>query len=69
MTTPVDSTPGPAGLRRATTDDLPAIRAVIDAAYARYRTRMDKLPAPMFRDYGPSVEGLPGVRFRARLPC
>jgi ribosomal protein S18 acetylase RimI-like enzyme len=51
-----DSTPGPLGLRRATAADLPAIRAVIDAAYARYRTRMDKLPAPMFRDYGPSVE-------------
>jgi ribosomal protein S18 acetylase RimI-like enzyme len=56
MTTPSDSTPGPFGLRHATADDLPAIRAVIDAAYARYRTRMSKLPAPMFRDYGPSVE-------------
>ena len=44
------------GLRRATADDLPAIKAVIDAAYARYLTRMDKPPAPMFRDYGPSVE-------------
>jgi GNAT superfamily N-acetyltransferase len=56
MTTPSDSTPGPFGLRRATADDLPAIRAVIDAAYARYLTRMDKPPAPIFRDYGPSVE-------------
>jgi ribosomal protein S18 acetylase RimI-like enzyme len=55
-TTPSDSTPGQSGLRRATADDLPAIRAVIDAAYARYLTRMDKPPAPMFRDYGPSVE-------------
>jgi GNAT superfamily N-acetyltransferase len=55
-TTPSDSTPGPPGLRRATADDLPAIRAVIDAAYARYLTRMDKRPAPMFRDYGPSVQ-------------
>ena len=55
-TTPSDSTPGLPGLRRATADDLPAIRAVIDAAYARYLTRMDKPPAPMFRDYGPSVE-------------
>jgi ribosomal protein S18 acetylase RimI-like enzyme len=55
-TTPSDSTPGPLGLRRATADDLPAIRAVIDAAYARYLTRMDKPPAPLFRDYGPSVE-------------
>jgi GNAT superfamily N-acetyltransferase len=54
--TPSDRTPGQPGLRRATADDLPAIRAVIDAAYARYLTRMDKPPAPMLRDYGPSVE-------------
>jgi ribosomal protein S18 acetylase RimI-like enzyme len=56
MATTPDSTPGPPGLRRATADDLPAIKAVIDAAYARYLPRMDKPPAPMFRDYGPSVE-------------
>jgi len=57
MTTPSsDSTPGPFGLRRATADDLPAIRAVIHAAYARYLTRMGKPPAPMLRDYGPSVQ-------------
>jgi ribosomal protein S18 acetylase RimI-like enzyme len=55
-TMPPDSTAGPVGLRRATADDLPAIRAVIGAAYASYLTRMDKPPAPMFRDYGPSVE-------------
>ena len=54
--TPSDNTAGPLGLRRATVDDLPAIRAVIDAAYARYLTRMDKPPTPMLRDYGPSVE-------------
>ena len=54
--TPSDSTPGQPGLRRATADDLPAIRAVIDAAYARYLTRMDKPPAPMLSDYGPSVD-------------
>ena len=53
---PSDSTPLPLGVRRATADDLPAIRAVINAAYARYLTRMDKPPAPMLRDYGPSVE-------------
>jgi ribosomal protein S18 acetylase RimI-like enzyme len=46
----------PPSLRRATAADLPAIRALIDAAYARYLTRMDKPPAPMLRDYGPSVE-------------
>jgi ribosomal protein S18 acetylase RimI-like enzyme len=54
--TPPDSTPPPLGVRRATADDLPAIRALINAAYARYLTRMDKPPAPMLRDYGPSVE-------------
>jgi GNAT superfamily N-acetyltransferase len=47
---------GPLSLRRATAADLPAIRALIDAAYARYLTRMDKPPGPMRRDYGPSVE-------------
>ena len=51
-----DSTPGTPGLRRATPNDLPAIKALIEAAYARYLSRMDKPPAPMFRDYGPSVE-------------
>jgi ribosomal protein S18 acetylase RimI-like enzyme len=54
--TPPDGTPRPLSLRLATADDLPAIRAVINAAYARYLTRMDKPPAPMLRDYGPSVE-------------
>ena len=51
-----DATPGPPGLRHATAADLPAIKALIDAAYAKYLTRMDKPPAPMLRDYGPSVE-------------
>lgn len=54
--TPSGSTTAPLGLRRAVAEDLPAIRAVIEAAYARYLTRMDKPPAPLFRDYGPSVE-------------
>jgi ribosomal protein S18 acetylase RimI-like enzyme len=49
---PAESAPG---LRRAAAGDLPAIKAVIDAAYAKYLTRMDKPPAPMLRDYGPSV--------------
>jgi ribosomal protein S18 acetylase RimI-like enzyme len=53
---PAEITPGPDGLRRGTAADLPAIKAVIDAAYSRYLTRMDKPPAPMLRDYGPSVE-------------
>jgi ribosomal protein S18 acetylase RimI-like enzyme len=53
---PSDATAEPPGLRHATVADLPAIKAVIDAAYAKYLTRMDKPPAPMLRDYGPSVE-------------
>jgi hypothetical protein len=50
-----DITPEPLSLRHATATDLPAIKALIDAAYARYLTRMDKPPGPMLRDYGPSV--------------
>ncbi|HTW05715.1 MAG TPA: GNAT family N-acetyltransferase [Streptosporangiaceae bacterium] len=53
---PQDSAPGPLGLRHATAADLPAIKALIDDAYAKYLTRMEKPPAPMLRDYGPSVE-------------
>jgi ribosomal protein S18 acetylase RimI-like enzyme len=49
------SSPGPVELRRATVADLPVIKAVIDAAYAKYLSRMDKAPGPMSRDYGPSV--------------
>jgi ribosomal protein S18 acetylase RimI-like enzyme len=45
----------PLALRPATAADLPAIKAIIDASYAKYLTRMDKPPAPMLRDYGPSV--------------
>jgi len=51
-----DAVPGPLSLRHATAADLPAIKALIDAAYARYLTRMDKPPGPMLRDYGPSIE-------------
>jgi ribosomal protein S18 acetylase RimI-like enzyme len=51
-----DVTPEPPSLRRATAADLTAIKALIDAAYARYLTRMDKPPGPMLRDYGPSIE-------------
>jgi ribosomal protein S18 acetylase RimI-like enzyme len=43
-------------LRSATASDLPAIKELIAAAYAGYLTRMDKPPAPLFRDYGPSIE-------------
>ena len=56
MPPPPDATPRPPSLRHATTADLPAIKALIDAAYAKYLTRMGKPPGPMLRDYGPSVE-------------
>jgi len=55
MPTSPRETSGSPGLRRATAADLPAIKAVIEAAYTRYLTRMDKPPGPMLRDYGPSV--------------
>ncbi len=45
--------------RRATAADLPRVREVIAAAYAKYLTRMDRPPAPMLRDYtGPAEQGL-----------
>jgi ribosomal protein S18 acetylase RimI-like enzyme len=53
---PPDIASGPLSLRRATAVDLPTIKAIIDAAYAKYLSRMDKPPGPMLRDYGPSVE-------------
>ena len=55
MPTTSDSASGPPGLRRAEPSDLPAIKALIVAAYAKYATRMDRPPAPVLRDYGPSV--------------
>jgi len=36
--------------------DLPAIREVVTAAYARYLGRMERPPAPMLADYGAAVE-------------
>lgn len=56
MPPPPDIASGPLSLRRATAADLPTIKAIIDAAYAKYLSRMDKPPGPMLRDYGPSVE-------------
>ena len=45
--------------RRATAADLPRVHEVIAAAYAKYRTRMEILPAPVLRDYtGPVQQGL-----------
>jgi GNAT superfamily N-acetyltransferase len=37
--------------RRATDADLPAIRSIVKAAYARYLDRMDRPPAPVLNDY------------------
>jgi GNAT superfamily N-acetyltransferase len=45
--------------RRATAADVPRVHEVIAAAYAKYRTRMEHLPAPVLRDYaGPVEQGL-----------
>jgi ribosomal protein S18 acetylase RimI-like enzyme len=43
-------------VRKATAADLESIHAVIRAAYAKYQSRMPKLPAPVLRDYRGSVE-------------
>jgi hypothetical protein len=43
-------------VRRATPADLPAVRAVVSAAYAGYLDRMDRPPAPMLADYAAEVE-------------
>jgi GNAT superfamily N-acetyltransferase len=42
--------------RPATAADLPAIREVVTAAYARYLSRMDRPPAPMLADYCAAVD-------------
>ena len=42
--------------RPATAADLPAIREIVGAAYARYLSRMDRPPAPMLADYGAAVD-------------
>jgi ribosomal protein S18 acetylase RimI-like enzyme len=48
----VTATPRQAAIpRQATEADLPAIRRVITAAYARYMSRMDRPPAPLLNDY------------------
>jgi len=41
--------------RLATRADLAEIRALIAAAYARYRDRMDKPPAPVLTDYTDAI--------------
>jgi ribosomal protein S18 acetylase RimI-like enzyme len=42
-------------IRRATAADLPSVRDVITAAYAKYLTRMDQPPGPLVRDYAAAV--------------
>jgi ribosomal protein S18 acetylase RimI-like enzyme len=39
-------------LRRASADDLPAIKELVDAAYTKYIERIGRPPAPMVQDYG-----------------
>jgi N-acetylglutamate synthase-like GNAT family acetyltransferase len=46
----------PVQLRQATEADLPSIRRVINAAYSKYLSRMDKPPAPVLRDYSPAIQ-------------
>ncbi len=43
-------------LRRATAADLPSVRSVVAAAYARYADRMDRPPAPVLTDYREAAE-------------
>ncbi|KAM6535952.1 hypothetical protein FALCPG4_005477 [Fusarium falciforme] len=38
-------------LERATPQDIPAIKAIVDAAYTKYIERIGKPPAPMTTDY------------------
>lgn len=43
--------PGRGDPRQARASDLPLIRQVVAVAYARYRERMDRPPAPVGQDY------------------
>jgi hypothetical protein len=44
-------------LRQAKPADVPRVRAVVNAAYARYLPRMDRPPGPMLDDYAAAAEG------------
>lgn len=39
-------------VRRASEQDLPAIKELVDAAYTKYVERIGRPPAPMTQDYG-----------------
>jgi GNAT superfamily N-acetyltransferase len=44
------------GPRLSDIDDLPALREIVDTAYARYLERMDRPPAPMTDDLRSRIE-------------
>ena len=41
--------------RMAVTSDLAGIQAVVDSAYNKYLSRMDRPPAPLLRDYSADI--------------
>lgn len=47
-TSPTDSN---VALHKATVEDIPAIKAMVDAAYSKYIERIGKPPAPMTEDW------------------
>ncbi|MGY0487474.1 GNAT family N-acetyltransferase [Streptomyces sp. WG-D5] len=49
-----DQNPGP-GIRRATAADVPAVKAVTDAAYHPYIERIGLVPVPMEADHAADV--------------
>lgn len=48
--------PAPVEIRRAESRDVPAIRAIVEAAYAHYVPRIGRAPAPLSADYAALVE-------------
>ncbi|TPX07357.1 uncharacterized protein E0L32_002173 [Thyridium curvatum] len=53
--TPHSSSQGPS-ITRAKTEDVPAIKELITAAYTKYVERMNQLPGPMLADYVKLIE-------------
>ncbi len=45
-----------AAIRSAVLADLPSIRRLVEAAYARYADRLDRPPAPVLTDYRPAID-------------
>ena len=43
-------------IRQATSEDVAAIRAIVEAAYAMYFPRIGRVPAPVWADYPALVE-------------